>query len=127
MLRVRTIIFGAVAALALADAAVAQPLMTDDDRAKALDQLSRSSAGTYELPLSHSTLTLPQGYAVALGADARRGYQLSGNPGAHNEMEAMVVARGATDDSIHTITFETFPIGYVSLRLEPSRSCCIAY
>ena len=66
------ITLSAAMTLSLAAPAMAEPVMTDAQRAEAIDQLSWSGDGTYELPLSHSTLSLPQ-------ADARRAYQLFGN------------------------------------------------
>src|SRR5262249_47510912 len=92
--------------------AVAQPTMTEQDRNEALVPPSWSAPGTYKLPLSGSTLALPQGYAVTFGADAQRAYKLLGNPTELNGLEAMVIG-GKDADQI--ITFESFQIGYVTL------------
>ena len=92
--------------------AMAQPTMTEQDRNEALVPPSWSALGTYKLPLSGSTLALPQGYAVTFGADAQRAYKLLGNPTELNGLEAMVIG-GKDADQI--ITFESFQIGYVTL------------
>src|SRR5262249_50133089 len=92
--------------------AVAQPTMTEQDRNEALVRPSWLALGTYKLPLSGSTLALPQGYAVTFGADAQRAYKLLGNPTELSQLEAMVMG-GKDADQI--ITFESLQTGYVAL------------
>ena len=86
--------------------------MTEQDRNEALVRPSWSALGTYKLPLSGSTLALPQGYAVTFGADAQRAYKLLGNPTELSQLEAMVMG-GKDADQI--ITFESLQTGYVAL------------
>jgi uncharacterized membrane-anchored protein len=112
MLKIRTVIYGTAVALGLANPVMGQPTMTDDDRAEAIGKLPWSRMGTYNLPLSGSTLALPQGYVATFGTDAQHAYKLLGNPAERSGMEALVIG-GKDADQI--MIFESFQTGYVTL------------
>jgi uncharacterized membrane-anchored protein len=96
--------------LAIPAAAADQPSMTQQQRTAAIRQLHWLDAGNYQLPLSHSTLALPQGYRMVLGEDARRLMQLTGDQ-AKASVEAVALSPNFKDE----IIFQGVNDGYVRL------------
>jgi hypothetical protein len=71
----------AAALLATVSAAnAADPVLTYEQRKEAILRLNWARSGTYELPASHSTIAMPEGYVMVTGADAGRLLVLLGDP-----------------------------------------------
>jgi uncharacterized membrane-anchored protein len=86
-----------------------QPL-TDEQIAQEFDALGWLGAGVHQLAQSNSTLTLPDGYQLVLGAGARRVEELVGDVPAA-ETEARVISEDFSED----VVFQFFDVGYVTL------------
>jgi len=87
-----------------------QPAMTEQQLTDAIARLKWLQAGAHRLPLSNSTLALPQGYHMVLGEGAKQMFVLSGNP-ADNSVEAIAIS----PDFKHEIVFQSVTEGYISL------------
>jgi uncharacterized membrane-anchored protein len=96
--------------LATSLVAAAEATMTEQQRVEAIRRLHWFPAATYKLPISKSTLALPDGYQVLLGEDARRMITLSGDP-ADSSVEAIVFSPHFDDE----IIFQSINDGYVPL------------
>jgi uncharacterized membrane-anchored protein len=90
--------------------ATEQAPTTEQQRVKAIRSLNWLRGGTYKLPVSNSSLALPDGYLAVVGGDARRFITLSGDP-AQPDAEAVVLSPKFEDEVI----FEAVNEGYVSL------------
>jgi uncharacterized membrane-anchored protein len=88
------------------------PELSDDERQRviAFFSLDWKEAGIHQLPESHSTISLPEGYRLLIGEDARKAREYSGIRSSP-ELEAIVYA-----DIQNTILFESYNEGYVSLN-----------
>jgi len=73
--------------------------------------LNWKTTGSHKLPESNSTLSIPTGYKLLIGEEARTARSLSSDDLADPNLEAI-----AFDETInHTILIENVKIGYVSL------------
>lgn len=84
---------------------------TQEEREAVFKKLQWQHEGTYHLPASNSTLSLPEGYVLIDGADARAFYEASNGISAPSSLEA-VVAQSATGN---IVLFKTVREGYVRL------------
>lgn len=91
--------------------ACAQIPNTQEEREAVFKKLQWQHEGTYHLPASNSTLSLPEGYVLIDGADARAFYEASNGISAPSSLEA-VVAQSATGN---IVLFKTVREGYVRL------------
>jgi len=73
-------------------------------------RLDWKETGTYELPASHSKISLPENHMAAFGKDAQHFNTLSGNPDKDEAIEAVVIG-----ENYSTVYFECYNDGYVSL------------
>lgn len=82
----------------------------DQDYQKFESSLDWKSAGAYPLPLSNSTLTLPQEHVVLLGKDADAMRVFWGNASSH-DLEAITL----TEERSEPVIFRFYSEGYISL------------
>lgn len=97
--------------LSLGAQAGAQTPMTQEQRREAIRQLHWQRSGRVKLPISHSTLALPQGYLLVVGEDAQRLMALTGNRHVGN-VEAVAFKPDTNDE----IVFQSINEGYVRLN-----------
>lgn len=76
----------------------------------ALFDLNWKDQGTYSMPLSNSTISLPVGRSIVIGKDAMRLNELYGNP-ENESIEAITI-----DEHFHSVYFTNYKEGYVSIK-----------
>jgi uncharacterized membrane-anchored protein len=84
--------------------------MTQEQRTDAIRSLGWLPQGTYKLPISNSTLALPNGYHLVLGDDARRLTILTGDPSG-NSIEAAAFTQSYDNE----VLFQSINDGYVTV------------
>lgn len=86
--------------------------LSEQEREQVLEffGLDWKHSGTHMLPHSNSTISLPEGYSLLIGQEAKKERELS-DPGNDNNIEAVVY-----DESWeHIVFFENINSGYVSI------------
>ena len=97
--------------LTVASPALAQPQQApEQDIGAAVRALDWKAGGPQTLAASKSVVTVPDGYRMVVGDDARRLLELAGNP-ADPEIEADVVTPGFEQE----VMFEFFNVGFVTV------------
>ena len=87
-----------------------QSIITEDERIEAFLGLDWKEPGTYKLPNSHSTLSLPNDHIALIGKDADRVGCLMGEQ-SNDAIEATTYKEGYVD----LVIFENFTDGYVTI------------
>jgi uncharacterized membrane-anchored protein len=81
------------------------------ERLRAWSRLDWKTEGKHPLPLSNSTISIPNGYALVTGRDAESVYTIEGEP-ASEYLEAYVCESCNVDNSV---VFQSIKTGYISI------------